>query len=482
MTLSSLEHRLTYHIRTWLTNSFKWSTIHSSTFIISLFACISAGLLNMVSVYTIPWQLRLGYSSLDVNLISAAANLGAYLTPPILGVLSDSHGPVILSWLSFIGYVPSYLYLSHVFRSGHDPNFIASVVAFAVVGISTSSLYFGALVTCAKLYPDKKLLSISFPTTCFGISSLIGLQVLKLPFFHSKKEGYLDLGVVFGTFAVFYSFVFILTWISTSTISIMKLRLALAEEQEQEQEQEQCLGSEESPLLGPQRKKDQFYIKIRNFATDYLAYSFLAVMLLGLGVLEMFNTNMVNLSSLILGPESSYNVLTQFSIFSTCSRLVSGCLVDLFTKWQWPRITLIFFILSVAILAQVAIIHAMNVVDVTYLSIASAICGLSYGGLFTVFPSLTLNLWGDQVFGTAYGTFMLGPAMGSAFFGIAYARVHDSNCKSTSTSSHQHPNHNPLAESPNCIVPVFKISTAALSFAMGIILIATIMSKRLRNA
>lgn len=433
----------------------------------------------MISVYAVPWELRLGYSSLDVNLLYAAGNLGAYLTPPLLGILSDSHGPVILSWLSFIGFVPSYLYLSCVFQLGSDPCFALSVVAFAIVGIATSSLYFCALITCAKLYPDTKLLSISFPTTCFGLSSVIGLQVIKLPWFHSKEDGYLDLAVVFKSFAVFYTFVFLLTWISTSTISIIKLRGSQSPSASHASARADAIVLEdETTLLLASGNKGEFYKRIRNFFQDYIAYAFLIVMLLSMGVMEMFNTNMVNLTSLILGPGSSFNVLTQFALFSTSSRLLSGLFIDLFTKWNWPRIPLIILMLLSAILAQVIIIHAMNVVNISYIAIASAISGFTYGGLFTIFPALTLNLWGDEVFGTAYGTFMLGPAFGSSFFGVMYAQVHDSNCKSVIPAATA----DPVTSSPNCIVPAFTASTIALVVALTITIIATVKSKRLRSA
>ncbi|CDO94149.1 unnamed protein product [Kluyveromyces dobzhanskii CBS 2104] len=440
---------------------------------------MSAGLISLISVYTVPWQLRLGYSSLDVNLISAAGNLGAYLAPPLLGILSDSHGPVVLSWLSFIGFVPSYLYLSYVFQTGSDPCFALSVAAFAVVGISTSALYFSALIACAKLYPDTKLLAISFPTTCFGLSSVIVLQVIKLPWFHCKEAGYLDLAIVFRTIAIFYTFVFVLTSISTSTISIIKLRNAT----DFALQSNRVVGTDEetageSTLLLPRESEDEFYARIQNFFQDYVAYTFLAVMLLTMGVLEMFNTNMLSLTNLILGPGSSVNVLTQFAIFSTVSRLLSGLLIDLFTKWNWPRISLIIFMVCAALLAQFVVIRAMNTENTSYVAIASAMSGFTYGGLFTIFPALTLNLWGDEVFGTAYGTFMLGPALGSAFFGVTYARVHDSRCSSITLPSVT----DSPTSSPTCIVPAFNTSAIALIVALTITIITTIRSKRLRSA
>ena len=66
---------------------------------------------------------------------------------------------------------------------------------FCFIGLATSSLYFSSLITCARICPDHKGLAISLPITCYGLSALLGAQILKLPYFH--RHDVLDLEVVF---------------------------------------------------------------------------------------------------------------------------------------------------------------------------------------------------------------------------------------------------------------------------------------------
>lgn len=409
----------------------------------------------MISMYTVPWQARLGYSSMHVNLLSSAGSLGSYLTPPLLGVLSDSHGPVILTWLSFFGFVPSYLYLAHVFAT-EETWFPGSLVAFFIIGVATSSMFFGALLACAKLHPKTKLLSISFPTTCYGLSSLIGSQVVQLPLFQSDS-GYLDLTKVFRTFAVFYTLVFLLTWVSTSTVSIIKLRDLPADT---EDERQALLSTTPEVVLMSKTSK---------FFRDPVAYVLLFIMLLSLGILEMFVTDMGSITSLVVDYKSTYTVLPYFAFFSTASRLSCGLAIDLLTKFKISRMFIVMALLITGLVSQLLIMQSMNLSNKAYLAIASALSGVSYGGLFTTFPALTLNIWGDDVFGTAYGTFMLGPAIGTATFGIFYAKSYDAKCAAE----------NSLA---SCIVPVFRSTFLYLILSLVVTIGLTVKSRRVAQA
>lgn len=408
----------------------------------------------MISLYTVPWESKLAYSSLQINLISSAGSLGSYLTPPILGPLSDSHGPVLLTWIAFFGFVPSYLYLAYVFEHG-EAWFPGSVIAFFSIGVATSALFFSALLACAKLHPNSKLLSISFPTTFYGLSSVIGTQLTKLSVFQFDN-GILNLGKVFRCFALFYSVVFFLTCFSTSTISMIKLK-DLPNESEDERQ-----------ALCPKSSREQFHTRISLFFKDPVAYCFLLVMILSLGIFEMFITDMGSITKLLLPYGSNFTVLPYFAVLSSVARLLCGLLIDLAIKINLPRFYILITFLITGLFSQFAILKALETAQLPYLRMAGILSGFTYGGLFTIFPALTLSIWGDAVFGTAYGTFMLGPAIGSTAFGIFYAKTYDSSCVTSQT--------------PLCIHPVFMTTTVCIMISVIASGFFAMSFKKLRTA
>ncbi|SCU94345.1 LAME_0F07096g1_1 [Lachancea meyersii CBS 8951] len=439
MTLSAVEHWLTLHIRSCLKNRFHISTLRKTAFVIALISCVASGLITIISLYAKPWRNQMQYSALQINLISSATNLGGYLTPPLLGILSDSHGPVILSWLAVVGFVPSYAYASYVFEHG-ETHFTLTLIAFFVIGVATSALFFSGLLTCAKLYPKYKVLSISFPTTCYGLSSLIGSEVLKNSWF-SHGFDYLNLGRVFKTFACFYAVVGSLTWISTSIVAMLKLPV-------EQEEHEPLLPTESTSSVNDYKER------IWRFAKDPSMYLTLFTFFLTIGCLEMFLTNMGSVALLTspYDPNIQSSVLSYFAVFSTCTRLVVGLIADYLASRNISRIWILFGCLTIGLVAQLLVLDLES--GKSLISLASALSGTAYGGLFTIFPTLTLSIWGPIVFGTAYGCFLVAPAIGSTVFGILYARVYDSQCTGQSAGV-------------QCVKPAFSLT--AISFVVALV-------------
>ncbi|SCU88691.1 LADA_0E11562g1_1 [Lachancea dasiensis] len=439
MSLSSLEHWLTFHIRSCLHPKFHITTLRKVAFVIALVSCVASGLVSIISLFTRPWHSHMHYTSLQINLISSAVNLGGYLTPPLLGIISDSHGPVVLSWLATVGFVSSYSYGSYIFEHG-EAHFSLTIIAFSVIGVSTSALFFSGLLTCAKLFPRSKFLSISCPTTFYGLASLIGSEILKNSWFFHGYD-YLDLGRVFKAFAWFHAVVGTLTWVSTSVVTILKSPV----------EQE-----EHEPLLDGQSgiSTNDYKERIGRFFRDPAMYLIFFTFFLTIGSLEMFLTNMGSVAILV-SPEDrdiQPRVLSFYAFMSTITRLIVGLVADFFASHKLSRMPILYVGLAIGLTAQLLVLNVGS--NTNLILLASALCGTAYGGLFTIFPTLTLSIWGYSIFGTAYGCFMVAPAFGSTMFGILYARIYDAQC-STAYAGAQ------------CVSPVFSLT--AVSFGVAFV-------------
>lgn len=474
MALSTVEHYLSYYLRVLLPHFLSPKTSHKLAYIFSLFSAITSGFIALISLYSFPWQVKLNYTSTQINIISSIANLGAYLTPPILGVIADLHGPITLSCLAILGFVPSYLYLAYSFNnpefSMSQSSFTGSVFCFFVIGISTSALYFSALLTCTKLYPQRKLLSISLPTTCIGISSLIGSQVLKLETFWIydpiNNLKYLDLYKVFKSLAQLYVIIGISAWIATGTVSMIQFNESSESENLEEEEVidsthsssvENTSHNETVALLRPSKsslsissamliaqenhkESDLMRIMHKSVFHDPTLYLFGVTMLLSLGPLEMFITDMGSLANVLLGGRAllhenlSSSLISLFAISSTMTRIIVGLISDylIFNKKSLKLILLL--LLSLTLFAQLLIVSysikwpANKELNTSKILIVDLLFGCVYGGLFTIYPTIVLTVWGQASFGSAYGSLMIAPALGATLSCLQHAHVYDTRC------------------------------------------------------
>lgn len=222
-----------------------------------------------------------------------------------------------------------------------------------------------------------------------------------------------------------------------------------------EQEEHEPLLPADATAPGPQ----EYSKRIHRFLRDPSAALVLVAFFLTIGALEMFLTNMGSVAALV-APSNDHiqaRVLSYYALFSTGTRLAVGLVADLLSKRNISRMWILYAMLVVGLVGQLMVSALGH--NVLLVTIASALCGTAYGGLFTIFPTLILGVWGDAVFGTAYGCFMVAPAIGSTVFGIIYARIYDNQCTAIDATS-------------RCISPVFYVT--AISFIMAILTTITI--------
>lgn len=465
MALSNLEHYLSYHLRVLLPQVLSSKTSHRMAYVFALFAAITSGFVSLISLYAQPWQEHLSYSSWQINMIVTVINMGMYLTPPILGIVADAHGPITLSLTSILGFVPSYAYLARTFNrdvnyisEDEDGSFTPTLISFFIIGIATSGLFFSSLITCAKLFPNTKLLSISIPTTSYGLSSLIGSQFLRLKYFHPVDYPYLDLGRVFKAFAWIYTIIGVMVWIATSKVAMI----------EDDKHKNNGDDNEETRLLSENNSVHNHQHKsLWKVLRDPVLYVFGITIFLALGPLEMFIANMGSLTNVIVGghePQLSSALLSVYAFTSTITRLTTGIVTDYFNKKHISVEWILLFFLAIGLITQ-AKIYLLSVSSTGRHGDAREVSndlfsvgimqGIAYGGLFTIYPTLTLMVWGEKLFGTAYGTLMIAPALGSALSCMIYANIYDNKCSSETSQG-------------SCIAPVYE--TTALQFLIAIIL------------
>ncbi|XBW38803.1 hypothetical protein QEN19_004395 [Hanseniaspora menglaensis] len=486
-TISVLEHNLTYHVRKTLsrihtssvsqkseTESVKFLRMKKSRYlkrltligyVLSLLCCLSAGSVMIISLYSSTWLTVLNYNSFQINLISSAINMGAYLAPPFLGVICDTHGPVTLSLISLLSFVPHYYFMSTMGSVPIDDvkNFGFIVYCCFMIGCGTSSLYFASLISCSKFFTESKILSISMPTTLYGSSSVLFAYVVthwtKLRFIpkigNSSAEVFLNLQLVFKYMAIFYFIVIVLNYFAASIVTHLKL-----EYEEENQETEPLLYSKNTSysalsdeddeevlatdidepaeeLISDSETKGEVHLKpvalsakLESFFKNKRTIMLFAIVFLSIGCFETFISNMASISKLYSSEDITYLpqiTLSNFSLSSTSIRFFVGIAIDLMTKFFGKNSKRIDIYFMMAFLILGLFTQITMYLSNSYLNILSGLMGISYGGLFTIFPIITLNHYDTNLFAIAYGCFLVAPSAGTPFFSLIFAKIFDKN-------------------------------------------------------
>jgi hypothetical protein len=266
------------------------------------------------------------------------------------------------------------------------------------------------------------------------LSALIGAQLLKLQCFH--KDGYLDLKVVFLVFGWLYLVVGVLSFVSSSIVIVeleLLFNIAAPEDVESTDEELPLLELTPSRSLEPPNHHQRFI----RFLKDPSAWILLVSLMLNIGPMESYQNNL----SSILKHSNHADLSNQVSIMaasSTAARLVLGVLSDYLSKYIC-RVWLLLFIIVVGIAGQ--------------LTETSAILnGASYGGMFTLYPTIVASIWGIDIMGSTWGSFMVAPATGSVLFSMVYGK----NADSCAT----------------CLSRYFYLTSSALGFSCILVLIS----------
>lgn len=213
---------------------------------------------------------------MQVNAISAAAEIAMYLPVPIFGYICDRYGPSNLSALAAFFFAPGYAWAALAYTGGWRVE--AMVGAFALIGMGTSSMYFSGVTTCAKTFTRRRGLALAAPIAAFGLSSLWMTQVVSRVFVDENGELVVD--QAFWFFSVTLAFV--------GLLGSMGLRAGGGKEQSLDDE------------TVVERDNRWINTDTRAFLKDRTMWGFAAGVFLVTGPGEAFINNVFMICSLIL--------------------------------------------------------------------------------------------------------------------------------------------------------------------------------------
>lgn len=467
-------------IRHYVLFHFSPHTIKMGAFAFSLLSCLAGGSILLFSLFGTSLHDTLGLLYVEINYIASLSAFGMYLCLPVLGYLSDVYGPALLSLLSVWFFCPSYLvnlYLvSLQLGQKLDHSLVSKMSAsFCLIGLATSALYFSSLLTCAKIYPKRKGLAISLPVSCYGLSSFIGSQLLKLRYFQSATQpGTLDLVRTFTFFGWMYLFIGVF---QTITSALVNLEMEIIVTDEESPLMNEIETQEEANLsLIPSREivePQNHYIRFISFLKDRSAWVLLVSLIFNIGPLESYQNNLgsiLRITTNVHGVASSLpDQLSVSASSSTVLRLLAGWLSDYVCqsdrKYPISRMWLLLIIVVLGGIGQWALIYYYYYAQTDSYWIVSMINGGAYGGIFTLYPTVIASIWGVDLLGSTWGSFMVAPAIGSIMYSLSYGNQVDGHCVSITGKS-------VFEVGEYCLSQYFKIGGLSMFFSMILLVIA----------
>jgi MFS family permease len=431
MRISNIEHALTLHIRKLLRALFTDSQIRYISFILSLITCLIDANVSIFALFTASFTSHLGYSTVSINIIAGSMLVGLYLTLPVLGYLADAHGPVLLAVIGLL-VSPGYYMALRIYEQRCGEWWMA--LAFFFIGMGTSSSYFCSLLTCARVFPDRKGLSISLPVSCYGLSGFLLAWVFTWDVFTDVNSGGLNVPLVFEVFSITYAVACVINWVSSVVVTIEK-EVVFAQMYAEEAidgygtitEGEGDMGGDGDDGLfeAAMVKENVHSTKFQAFLKDPAMPLVLMGLLCMAGPLELFVSNMANIGA-TNAKELSMDVAV-FAVASTIARLSMGVISDIFNSCG-ATVRLVQMASALAAAGYVALYQQLPATD---FPVICAVLGVAYGAVFTMFPTLVATVWGVEIFGSTWGLFLAAPAIGSSALGVLYAQLYETGRQET---------------------------------------------------
>ncbi|KAA8899940.1 major facilitator superfamily domain-containing protein [Sphaerosporella brunnea] len=398
----------------------------------ALINCLWAGSVLIFSLYAPLFNTHLGYRQMQINAVSVATELGMYLPVPMFGFVCDRYGPSRLSLLCTAFFGPGYALAALAYARQWDYKIM--VVAFALVGAGTSSMYFSGVTTCAKNFTGRRGLALAMPIAAFGLSSLWQAQLVSRVF--TTAEGVLRVEKVFLFFSV--SLVAVGLWGSVGL----------------------HLEPEETQLLEDEEEDDEkgwVNADTRAFLKDRTMWAFATGVFLVTGPGEAFINNMGTLIQTLRPSPSAASTVdsaTQVSLIaltSTFARLIAGSVSDYLAplaptshlpprprthkqRFTCSRMSILFFFAGLMLVGFLLVASGRIHESPDLFWMVSSSIGAGYGAVFCLAPTVVSVVWGTKNFGTNWGIVTMTPALGAVLYGCLFAAEFDGGVKEGETA------------------------------------------------
>ncbi|KAI5478285.1 serine carboxypeptidase [Pseudohyphozyma bogoriensis] len=451
------------------------------------FAALSSGTNYAFSSWAPQLSSRLHLSSTKTNLVGAAGNLGVYFSGPVIGLLVDKKGPrpglILGAVLVYLGYT-----IIRVLYDGGEEGLFQSwglgglVVGELLTGVGSNSSLTAAINGVSKSFDPKRRGSmISMVLAGFGLSAFFYSTLSHASFFVGDATSTFLLVLAVGCGASIMVGAILVRPPPAGGIPLSAAHYTPIENEDEEDghEDDEYLAPpadritpRSSPRASPRASSERSFdfsdedevarrnSRAKKKESEALGQKGLEVS--GWGLLSqldfwllftvlgllMFINNIGTMAKTLAHGESNpkkvalaqASLVSLLSIFNCTGRLASGFLSDYFVHhapahMRFARIWWLVPIAALFTLTQLLTGWTTEVEGWTGLGLPTALIGFSYGALFGIVPTLTLEAFGMKSFSENNGYVSLSPAVFGNSANLLFGRIYDSNVDHSPTTS-----------------------------------------------
>ncbi|KAJ4479063.1 major facilitator superfamily domain-containing protein [Lentinula aciculospora] len=171
--------------------------------------------------------------------------------------------------------------------------------------------------------------------------------------------------------------------------------------------------------------------------------------------------------------------VSTISFMNFSGRVLIGLLADLIkSRFGLPRSTLLILVAFIILSSQIAAAYIDNV---RILWRASALLGLGYGSMFSLYATLCIEWFGLPHFSENWGYLSLSPLFGGNIFSVAFGRNLDAHERSTESSYMPPPARIPsrqCLDGLSCYVDSLHLTIGACSCALALSIWAVLRDRK----
>lgn len=398
---------------------------------------ISGGVVYTFSLYGPQIGLKLGYSSVQLNVIAISGNMGVFLSSPFFGYLADTQPPHRITKISAILYIFGFTAMALTYDGVLIyRNFFFMAFYYFLVGTASGCAYINATSTSGHNFKERRGLGIGLPVTFFGLSAFF-FSLINHAFFIEGKN---------PDTSGFLKFVGIFTSLLTLVASNFLVKVnskQFSEESRLLSEPVSSYGTCEpifsneatrnSSLIAPSldRSPEQDIGGWDLFSNRDAQMLFVCILIIGgAGLVYINNVGTILHTLELVGEVENLPRLQSLSVsllsISNCSgRLLFTVTSDWLSNLRTPIRRINWLFASALIIASIQL--ATGYSTASFIVMCSIVLGFGYGIMFAVAPTMTSVWFGTKHFGSNWGWMNVAPALGGQLLSLLFGAIYDLN-------------------------------------------------------
>lgn len=412
------------------------TTRRTTSFLAALLVALCSGTIYVYSAYGPQLGRRLQLSHTKQNLIGLSGHVGVYGSAPFAGKIADLKGPRFPLTLSFTLLLIGYLGTKAIYDAAEgnteparDRTLFMLMLCGLISGIGSMAGYPAALNTVAKSFPNKIRTTVTgIVVSGVGLSAFI-FSMIARTIFPGNTSGFLQTLALGTACPMLVGSVLVRPCPYPEHASRTTTG---SDNGEPELGDARLPPDETTRLIRKARPLNINGLTLIRTPDFWILFSTMSL-LTGSGIMWMNNVGLMARALASKGNAASGEEenmkwqalqVSTLSIASCVGRISIGLTADFVNHRGMRRV---WCLSAVAVSFLVSQVVALQIQDIKYLQYSALLVGISYGGVFGLMPTITIEWFGMAHLGENLGLISVSPIVAGNVFSMVFGRVFDAH-------------------------------------------------------